>query len=210
MTENNDWVVFILLGCIVLYLFMMNVVEREASLKDFLTQKYLESANNLPSWVITSCVSTLGLSVLISQYIPTVPEFITELQVMDYHLNKFGFCFLSLCLFYLIKTIFGYLFYLSVGDGKRWPMMYFVATKFYFIFSIILIITSVAHYYFPIDKTLAFNYYLLSLVFILIFKLFFYLFHPNGILPEKWYYKFLYICTLQIAPLLMLWKLLFF
>ncbi|RZL29724.1 MAG: DUF4271 domain-containing protein, partial [Pedobacter sp.] len=25
----------------------------------------------------------------------------------------------------------------------------------------------------------------------------------------KWYYKFLYICTLQIAPLLMLWKLLF-
>ncbi|MBE2274452.1 MAG: DUF4271 domain-containing protein, partial [Flavobacteriales bacterium] len=27
---------------------------------------------------------------------------------------------------------------------------------------------------------------------------------------KKWYYKFLYICTLQIIPVLVLWKVLFF
>ncbi|TQE61297.1 DUF4271 domain-containing protein, partial [Leptospira interrogans] len=36
-----------------------------------------------------------------------------------------------------------------------------------------------------------------------------YIFHNQPILPEKWYYKFLYICTLQIVPVLVLWKFLF-
>ncbi|WP_415325169.1 DUF4271 domain-containing protein [Chryseobacterium sp. MMS23-Vi53] len=208
--ENNDWVIFILLGCIFLYLFMMNIVEREANLKDFLLQKYFDASNNLPSWVITSCVVTLTLSVLISQYVPVVPKFVADLQVLGYQLNKFGFCLLTIVLFYLTKTSLGFLFYQSIGDGKKWTIFYFTSTKFYFILSFLLIILSVTHYYFPIDRNKMFFYYLLFFCFVFIFKIFFYLFHKNNILPEKWYYKFLYICTLQIAPLLLLWKLLFF
>jgi hypothetical protein len=37
--ENNDWVIFILLGCIFLYFY--DEVEREANLKDFLLQNIL-------------------------------------------------------------------------------------------------------------------------------------------------------------------------
>jgi hypothetical protein len=208
--ENNDWVIFILLGCIFLYLFMMNIVEREANLRDFLLQKYFDASNNLPSWVITSCVTAITLSVLVSQYIPIVPKYVADLQILGYQLNKFGFCFVAVSLFYCVKSSLGFLFFQSIGDGKRWSIFYFTSTKFYFIISFLLIILCVAQYYFPIDRSKIFLYYLFFFSFVFIFKIFFYLFHKNKILPEKWYYKFLYICTLQIAPLLLLWKLLFF
>ena len=46
--------------------------------------------------------------------------------------------------------------------------------------------------------------------FAFLFKQIYYILHSSNILPQKWYYKFLYICTLQIVPVLVLWKLLFF
>ena len=106
--ENNDWVICILLGCIFLYLFMMNIIEREANLKDFLLQKYFDASNNLPSWVITSCVTALTLSVLISQYIPIVPKYIADLQILGYQLNKFGFCLLAVIFFLFAEIRFGF------------------------------------------------------------------------------------------------------
>ncbi|CAA7385922.1 DUF4271 domain-containing protein [Chryseobacterium fistulae] len=208
--ENNDWVILSLLGCIFLYLFMMNIIEREANLKDFLLQKYFNANNNLASWIITSCVTTIAAALLISQYIPTVPQHIAELQMMGYHINKIGYTLAVIVLFYLTRSAFSFLFYQSIGDGRKWPVFYFTSTKFYFIQSFLLIMACIIHYYFPIDRSKIFTYYLLSFVFVFIFKIFFYLFHKNNILPEKWYYKILYICTLQIAPILLLWKLLFF
>ncbi|AZA55514.1 DUF4271 domain-containing protein [Chryseobacterium sp. G0201] len=208
--ENNDWVIFILLGCIFLYLFMMNIIERGANLKDFLLQKYFDASNNLPSWIITSCVMSLTLAVLISQYIPVVPKYVADLSVLGYQLNKFGYSLIIVILFYLTKTTLGFIFYQSIGDGKKLLIFYFTSTKFYFVLSFLLIIFCVTHYYFPIDRNKIFLYYLFFFSFVFIFKVFFYLFHKNNVLPEKWYYKFLYICTLQIAPLLLLWKLLFF
>ncbi len=97
----------------------MNVIERDASLKDFLLQKYFDASNNLPSWIITSCVMTLTLSVLISQYVPIVPKYIADLQLLGYQLNKFGYTLLAVLLFYLIKSALGFLFYQSIGDGKN-------------------------------------------------------------------------------------------
>jgi len=208
--ENNDWVVFILIGCLFLYIFMMNIVEREANLKDFLMQKYYDSSNNLPSWFITSTVTILSLSVLVSQYVAIVPKFVADFQPLGYQLNKIGYTFIVISLFYFVRTVLGYFFYQSIGDGKKWSIFYFTSTKFYFLFSVLLIILCVTHYYFPIDRSEAFIYYLFFFLFVFIFKVFFYLFHKNNILPQKWYYKFLYICTLQIAPLMLLWKLLFF
>ena len=188
---------------------MMNVVEREANLKDFLLQKYYDASNNFPSWIITSVITVSCFSVLVSQYIPFVPKYVAEIQPFGYQLNKIGYTLIVVSLFYLVRSCLGYLLYQSIGDGKKWSIFYFTATKFYFIFSILMIILCVAHYYFPIDRNRAFVYYLCFFGFVFIFKLFFYLFHRNNILPQKWYYKFLYICTLQMAPILMLWKLLF-
>ncbi|WP_231433712.1 MULTISPECIES: DUF4271 domain-containing protein [unclassified Chryseobacterium] len=208
--ENNDWVVFILLGCIFLYIFMMNVIERQANLKDFLFQKYFDSSNNLPNWIITSMVFVLAVSVLMSQYIPVIPRFIAENQIFGYHFNKFGYTLAVVSLFYFVRTGFSFLLYHSIGDGKKWNIFYFTSTKLQFVVSMVMIALCVMHYYFPIDKTKVFFMYVVFFCFVFIFKVLFYMFHKNNILPAKWYYKFLYICTLQIAPLLMLWKLLFF
>ncbi|WP_435523016.1 hypothetical protein [Chryseobacterium indoltheticum] len=117
--ENNDWVVFILIGCLFLYIFMMNVIEREANLKDFLLQKYYDASNNLPSWIITSLVTALSLSVLVSQYIPIVPKYVADFQPFGYQLNKIGYTLIIISLFYFIRTAFGFLFYQAIGDGKN-------------------------------------------------------------------------------------------
>ncbi len=133
--ENNDWVIFILIGCIFLYVFMMNIIERDASLKDFLLQKYFDASNNLPSWIITSCVIALTLSVLISQYIPVVPKFIADLQVFGYQLNKFGYTLLAVMFFLSDKINIRFFILSEYRDGKKWTIFYFTATKFYFILS---------------------------------------------------------------------------
>ena len=208
--ENNDWVVFILIGSIFLYIFMMNVIEREANLKDFLFQKYFDSSNNLPNWIITSVVFVFLMSALISQYVPVIPQFIVENQIFGYHLNKLGYTLAVVSLFYFARTSLSFLFYHSIGDGKKWNVFYFTSTKMQFVLSILLMLLCVGHYYFPVEKNKMFEVYVVSFCFVFIFKVLFYMFHKNNILPQEWYYKFLYICTLQIAPLLMLWKLLFF
>lgn len=208
--EHNDWVIFILLGCLFLYIFMINVVERGANLQDFVLQKFYDASNNFPSWMITSAVTILSLAVLVSQYIPVVPKFVADLGIAGYQLNKIGFALCAISGFYMLRTSLGFLLYQSIGDGKKWPIFYFTSTKFHFIFTFVLIVLCVMHYYFPIDKKVAFLYYMGFFLAVFIFKNLFYLFHKNRVLPQKWYYKFLYICTLQIAPLVLLWKVLFF
>lgn len=210
ITENNDWVAITLIGCLFLYAFMFMFLLREISLKDFLSQK-IEDANNIfLSWMLTSIAFCISLSVLISQYIPIVPNWVSDIQIWGLELNKVGFTTICILAFYLLKSFFSYLFYAGIGNARKWTSFYFVATKFYFVLSIVLIILSFSHYYFDIEKPKALNYYLIFFVFVFIFKNLFYLLRKNQILPIKWYYKILYICTLQIAPLFAIWRLLFF
>lgn len=185
-------------------------LHRNSSIKDFLVQEYYGSSNSFPSWLIVTIVFCLTFSVLVSQYVPIVPKFVSDIQLLGYHLNKFGFTFTVIIVFYLLKAFLGYVFYQSTGDAKKWAVFYFTNSRFYFIASLALIILNIIHYYFPIDKGVAFPYYLLLIAIVFIFKIFYYLFHKNQVLPKEWYYKILYICTLQIGPLFALWKLLFF
>jgi hypothetical protein len=210
IAQDNTWVVLALLLCVFALVFMMNVVQREANIKDFLFQKYFDSPNNFASWIIVSVVVCICLSVLISQYIPTTPQLLQKWSVFGVQLNKFGFTFLVISLFYFVRTFLSFLFYQSTGNAKRWPLLYFTSTKFFFIFALVLIIGCVANYFYPVDREIIFKIFLSVLGFVFVFKLFFYLLHKNDILPQKWYYKILYICTLQIAPLLVVWRLLFF
>ncbi|MCC2590551.1 DUF4271 domain-containing protein [Chryseobacterium sp. MFBS3-17] len=208
--ENNDWVIILLLCCAFLYVFMMISLHRDASVKSFLQQEFAESSNLFISWVIVSLVTCLTLAALISQHIPIVPKAVSELQILGLQLNKFGFTFLTLVLFYLCKAALSYLFFQSVGFSRRWPAFTFTATRFYFVLSLFLMAACTGHYYFITHKAEMLHIYVISFALVVIFKQFYYLFHKNQILPPEWYYKFLYICTLQIMPLLALWKLLFF
>lgn len=208
--ENNDWVIFILLGCAFLYLFMMIGLLRDSTIREFVLQEYSDSANSLLSWLIVTVVFCLTFSVLISQYVPIIPKPFSELGLFGLQLNKIGFTIIAVFCFYLIKVVFGYFFYQSTGNGNRWSIFYFTNTRFFFIASLVLMVLCVAHYYFPIDHHRIFPYYVGAGAFAFIFKIFYYLFHRNAVLPKEWYYKFLYICTLQFVPVIALWNILFF
>jgi hypothetical protein len=210
IAQQNDWVVFIIVGCMFLYVFMLISLQRDSSVREFLLQKFADSSNTFLSWFVISLVFCLLLSTFISQYIPVVPKKISSIQLLGFELNKFGFTFLSISVFYLMKTALSYLFFAGTGDLKKWPVFYFTGSKFYFCVSILLIILCIGSYFCPIDVLRIFPYYFGMWIFLVLFKVLFYFFHTNTILPEKWYYKFLYICTLQIMPLVVLWKVLFF
>lgn len=208
-TENNDWVIASILIGLFAYVFMLLSLNRESSLKDFILHPISEGANLLANWVIISMVFVLVMAVLLSQYIPVVPKTISQYHLFGWELNKWGFTLLAITLFYVSKSLVSYLFYMSINEGDRWTRLVFVSTKFYFILSLIIMIINIVHYYFGIDYGIVLRYYWFFAVFVFVFKLFFYGFNKNSILPEDWYYKILYICTLQIIPIGVLWRLLF-
>ncbi len=210
IAQHNDWVVWILVGCIFIYIFMLISLRRDSGVLEFLLQKFPDSTNNFLSWMIISVVFSLTLSVLVSPYLPAVPKTISTLQIGGYELNKFGYTFLAISAFYFMKNTFSYLFFAGTGSAKKWEVFYFTASKFYFSFSLIIMILCVISNFYIVDRAEMFNICIVGLAAIFLFKLSYYLFHSSRILPEIWYYKILYICTLQIVPVLVLWKVLFF
>lgn len=207
--EYHDWVIFCILGCIFVYIFSFRVLHRDANLKDFMTLKKDESSNIILSWMLTSVVICVMLSVLVSQFVSVVPSSVAQLQLFGYQLNKFGYTLICITGFYLTKSILSYFYYSSLGYNRQLINLYLTANKFYFIVSLVLFGACFAIFYFPIDeiKFLYISTFIGGFIFIL--KIFIYLFNNQPILPKEWYYKLLYICTLQIVPLLVLIKLLF-
>ncbi|WP_312824088.1 DUF4271 domain-containing protein [Epilithonimonas sp.] len=209
IAEHNDWVVYCILGSIFIYIILLSVFQRDANVKDFLLLK-LEDSNNLtPSWLIISIVKCLMTALLLSQFVPIVPK-LFSIDVLGFQINKFGFTFLALLSFDVIKNILTFLFYSSIGSGKNLKGLTLVSSKFYFLESIVFIIASFTLYFFPIDLVKYFYFIIGMVIFSFFLKNLIYIFHNQSILPEKWYYKFLYICTLQIVPFLVLWKFLFY
>jgi hypothetical protein len=112
--------------------------------------------------------------------------------------------------FDIIKNFLTFLFYSSIGDGKNLKGLALISAKYYFLESIGLIVAGFSLYYFPLDLVQYFYVVIIVMVSLFVLKNLIYIFHNQAILPEKWYYKFLYICTLQIVPVLVLWKFLFY
>ena len=207
VVEHHDWVIYCIIGIILSYIIIFKTLHRDVTLIEFILQPYEESNNNTLSWVLTTILFSVSFSVLFSQFIPIVPKFIAQnLVLAGITFNKFGFVLFSLLLFQLIKNIFVYLFYGSINQLERFGRYSFVAQKYFMVYSLVILVISFLHYYLHFKTSNAFFYYS-SLIFIAFtIKILIYLFHPQQILPRQWYYKFLYICTLQILPILVLWK----
>ena len=210
IAEHNDWVVYCILGSIFIYIILLSIFQRESNIKDFLLQKTEDSNNLTPSWVIISIVKCVMTALLLSQFVPIVPKFASDIQLFGFQMNKFGFTLLTLLSFDIVKNILTFLFYSSVGSGKNLKGLSLVSSKYYFLESIAFIMASFALYYFPLDLVRYFYFIIGLVVGSFILKNLIYIFHNQPILPENWYYKFLYICTLQIVPVLVLWKFLFY
>lgn len=207
IASHPDWVIYSVIGIAFSYIMMFKTLHRDFSLYDFLIQP-LENVNNIHlSWAITTILHCASFSILFSQYIPVVPKFITEnFSAFGIEFNKFGFLFTTLLLFYFVKNIITYFFFASVDNLKNYNRFAHAAQKYYLIYSLVILITSVLHYYLPLNTRLFLKVYLIILFLAFILKIGYYLFNYQQILPKHFYYKFLYICSLQILPILVVWK----
>lgn len=210
VSQNNDWVLFILLGCIFLYILMFVSLKRDSTVREFLTQELNDSSNSFLCWITIGLVFCLVSSTLVSQYVAVLPDKLKQLSLFGYSLNKFGFSFLALGLFLSLRTGLSYVLWSGTAARKRWRAYYFAASKFYFISSVLVMGLCFVRYYTAVNEVQLFDLIVHSAAILFIFKLLYYLLHPVEILPSKWYYKLLYICTLQIMPVIVLFKVLFF
>lgn len=209
LVENNDWVIFTLLGLVAMYLVMFYWLLRGISFWEYLTQGYKEAQNSVLTWVVVSIGFVVVFSLLFSQYIPVIPRLFLELEVEGWVLNRMGSMLLVLGGYYVVKFIFTAIFYASIGQIDKILVLGFVAQRFYYIQSVLLVIMSVFHYYYFPNNIFLYPYYEILVGVLLLVKNILYFFHKEHPLPNEWYYKILYICTLQILPFLAMWKFIF-
>lgn len=209
LAQQNDWVLFLITGCIILSLFVLHSLQRDSSLPEFLLRKFPDATNTFLSWAVISVALVLMLSTALSQYIPTVPKIVRQYHIFGYELNKFGFTLGVVSLFYSVRTGLTFLLFAGTGAARRWERFYFTASKFYFVLMLILIGLNLVQFYFNVNRGWFFEFAMILFAVVFLFKNALYLMRPEAVLPQKWYYKFLYICTLQIVPVLVLWKVLF-
>lgn len=208
IAEHNGWVFICIVAALALLTFMLVFIQR-SSVREFLLQPYIDSGNNFISWLVTSSAFVMVLSAMLSQFMPIVPEIISKINLFGVGFSRFGATLLVICAFYLAKCLLSYLFYASAGSTRRWSELIFSATRIYFVATFFVIAVSFANYFYPVDRTVSICLVIGLCLAISLLKVLVYLFSPQEVLPKEWYNKLLYICTLQIAPLLAVWKFLF-
>lgn len=209
LVTHNDWVVYSLLVIGIMYVISAYLINKDISLFDYMKMEEEEASNSGINWIITSCVLIFSLSLLLSQYLPTVPKEFSILQIGSYTINKMGATLLIFSIYYLAKTILTYFFYASSGNLGVWKNFYFYINKYNVVSISLILVFVIVQFFLPINKDEAFNVYFSFLIILILGKILFCLFHKQSILPKQWYYKILYICTLQIIPTLVVWKYLF-
>lgn len=208
IVEHNGWVFICIVAALAALAFMLVFIQR-SSLREFLLQPFVDSANNFISWMITSTVFAVMLSVMLSQFVPVVPEIISKINVFGVGFSRFGAALLAVCMFYLAKSLLTYFFYACAGSSQKLGELIFSATRIYFLSTFSVITVCFINYFYPIDRTASIYLFISVCIIISVFKTLLYIFSPQQVLPSQWYNKLLYICTLQIAPILVLWKFLF-
>lgn len=206
---NNDWVTISIFLSISGLTFIFIYLNQETSLKKFIYQKTEDANNVFPIWLISSVIFYWQLTIMISGVINDVPKWILNYDFGGIAINKLNFSAITVSLLYLFRLIFTSFFYLIIGQAKRLKNLIFNISKQFYINSIILIIFNFIIYYTLINKGILLTISSYLIVILSIFKILIYFIDKNNILPKQWFLKLLYICTLQIAPFLVFWLLIF-
>ncbi|SDE56322.1 DUF4271 domain-containing protein [Riemerella columbipharyngis] len=209
IVENKDWIIYTLLGISFLYVFMFRILLREISVVKFYTLKEEFVSNRFQTWVISSLGLSIVMSLAFSQFMPIIPKIFGSCAPFGYQLNKFGVFWICMVALFSVRSVFTLLFFLSIGEVKIWGSFYYVAAKYYFALSLVLMILVLVQNFLLPDGSDMLYPYVVVFGFSFVLKNLIYLFNNLQILPSEWYYKILYICALQILPILVLWKFLF-
>jgi len=201
LVENNDWVILILLGVASVYATIFKILNKDQSLLEYMKLSAEYGGNILMNWIVSGIIYVFVLSVLLFNYISIIPDFILEkFYPNEYDLNRFLFVFVVFSLLYIVNAFLSYLFFIVTGNRKRWRSYVFAVNKFFYFVTIFICLLIIIYYFYPINRDIFFNLSIIFFVFLFLFKIIFLITSSNKVLPKEWYYKFLYICILQILP----------
>lgn len=210
VVENKDWVIGIVMIAVLLYIISSRLLHKDLSLWEYLHLKYYENNNAMLSWILVSLSHIFLLGALISQFIPIVPKSVVAIcNSIGFVPNKMGFFTSCMFVFYLLKSALTYLFFAITGNLKRWYRFYFITHKFYIVLNIFMVVLILMFHFthYPISSSVKTLPLILGGIYIV--KLAYLIMHQQFVLPKEWYYKFLYLCSLQIIPSMVLVKILY-
>lgn len=200
----------VLFFCCVAYFIVLQVFFRGRNFRTLLWGTEEELINKIPGYSLLSCVYILLLSMLTYILVPERPWSVLSWDIFGYRPNIFGFCLMVYAAYFIFKFLLGRLLYGLSGSTRKFIYLQTFMLRWYLLTVPLLLILSFVyffHFYPNTNYNEAFRYFLLGIFFI---KLIGIVSLTQKVLPRNHYLKIVYLCTLQIMPVVVLIKVLFF
>lgn len=206
---DAEWVVWLLLGSLFALVGSFRLLYQHPNAWQYLKAPLVPSVNNLVFYFIVSGISTTLLAALLSSYVSLLPDWVDAWRIQGIGLSPYGYTWWVLALTDLARVIMTFLFFAATGNARSWINFYYMMGKYLAVYSILLMILCCMRYFFPVDVYEFGKVLVICLAIFFSVKILLGLLHRPEALPAQWYYKILYICALQFAPILLVAQLLF-
>lgn len=210
---SNDWMTLLFLLLLVILFFVKkiaplkfeNVFARPFKVH-ILDKEIYENISFFNIFNIIFLVfSAIVLSILLFQTPLFLGKFISIEVAFDNNFDTFFIVFLKVLIFYFLKFIFEYFMFqvLQLQD----KVFYFMVSKwnYYFTTSVYVFLLLIFEEYADFNNLLI--YFFIGGIYLITFIMHF--LTNKNLIFSNFFYFILYICTLEIAPLLILFKLIF-
>lgn len=200
LTENRDWIFLSLLAMVGIFIFSRFYFKKYyahlSSLHEFSQVK--ENFFSFYSIAQFSFIFLISLVIL--------PTFILRINIQNWHYQAFFVVFAGLFFWFFFKGFINFLLFISTGQKET--LSDFLHQKLYFSIwftSIYFALAWLAHY-----SEILQEYIFYTFLVIFLLQLFLEGFHIINLLYKKHklplYYLFLYLCALEILPLIYIYK----
>jgi hypothetical protein len=204
-TFENNWITLLLVGLFAL-IFLMKLINAQKlrgyvfyfAKSAFIEEETKEKSSYLHPFYSVLFVFSIAVFALIFLYLYNIYD---HLILVSF--SNFGLSFAFLFFFFSVKWTLEYILSL-LFDIKNSVHFFLVSKSSYlfsitfFLFAILIVVTY---------TSLGVNFLINATIFALLVRLIFLLTNNKKLIFSKLFYFILYICTLEIAPLLILYKL---
>lgn len=210
---SSDWMTLLFLLLLIILFFVKKIAPlkfEEVFARPFkmhiLDKETYESVSFFNVFnVIFLFFSAIVFSILLFQTPFFLEKFISVEAVFDDNFDTFFYVFLKVLTFYLLKFIVEYFTFqvLQLED----KVFYFMSSKwnYYFTISVYVFLLLIFEEYADLNNLLI--YFFIGGIYLITFVMHF--LTNKNLIFSNFFYFILYICTLEIAPLLILFKLIF-
>jgi len=201
--NNTDFITLLLLiGLLILVL-------AKVIFQDFFGKAFQLKNENFENQYLISGFLTLVLLINFTiLIIPFVKNITSSLYFTNIYI-KYIAVFILLSVFYLIKNLFFYLYHVILTNQESYTefvQLRITNTSWLIIYSFLMILY---YFYSSFEKKYFTEIIIILYLFIKIIEWIIYIIQNKTEKQLQWYYKIVYLCTLEILPLVVIFKFLF-